>query len=219
MVPLPLFKLASLFVRHISKYGANRIKIQAHEHPSLRRIAAKYGQTIHQITMRVSVASMRDVAAEKRAKEKAEAPTVKTAEQVKADEEKAAAKAASAAKAAATGTKEKVSSYDPSRSIWTRKFRPIPEAKAVDLFADVIGDAFVLLVAGGLITYEYVKSKSKPDQNTVRIAELAQQLEEEELRVAELEALEKRQQHRVEVLEKALELLKEERAIAKLRTA
>jgi hypothetical protein len=162
---------------------------------------------------------MRDVAAEKRAKEKAEAPTVKTAEQVKADEEKAAAKAASAAKAAATGTKEKVSSYDPSRSIWTRKFRPIPEAKAVDLFADVIGDAFVLLVAGGLITYEYVKSKSKPDQNTVRIAELAQQLEEEELRVAELEALEKRQQHRVEVLEKALELLKEERAIAKLRTA
>jgi hypothetical protein len=162
---------------------------------------------------------MRDVAAEKRAKEKAEAPTVKTAEQVKADEEKAAAKAASAAKAAATGTKEKVSSYDPSRSIWTRKFRPIPEAKAVDLFADVIGDAFVLLVAGGLITYEYVKSKSKPDQNTVRIAELAQQLEEEELRVAELEALEKRQQHRVEVLEQALELLKEERAIAKLRTA
>jgi hypothetical protein len=169
--------------------------------------------------MRVSVASMRDVAAEKRAKEKAEAPTVKTAEQVKADEEKAAAKAASAAKAAATGTKEKVSSYDPSRSIWTRKFRPIPEAKAVDLFADVIGDAFVLLVAGGLITYEYVKSKSKPDQNTVRIAELAQQLEEEELRVAELEALEKRQQHRVEVLEQALELLKEQRAIEKLRTA
>lgn len=25
MVPLPLFKLASLFVRHVSKYGAVRI--------------------------------------------------------------------------------------------------------------------------------------------------------------------------------------------------
>lgn len=162
---------------------------------------------------------MRDVAAEKRAKEKAEAPTVKTAEQVKADEEKAAAKAAATAKAVATGTKEKVSSYDPSRSIWTRKFRPIPEAKAVDLFADVLGDAFVLLVAGGLITYEYVKSKSKPDINSVRIAELAELLREEELRVAELEAVEKKQQHRVDVLEQALELLKSERATGKLKTA
>lgn len=169
--------------------------------------------------MRVSVASLRDVAAEKRAKEKAEAPTVKTAEQVKADEEKAAAKAAAVAKAAATRTKEKVSSYDPSRSIWTRKFRPIPEAKAVDLFADVLGDAFVLLVAGGLITYEYVKSKSKPDINSVRIAELAELLREEELRVAELEAVEKKQQHRVDVLEQALELLKSERATGKLKAA
>jgi hypothetical protein len=35
------------------------------------------------------------------------------------------------------------------QSVWRRKFRPLPEAKAVDLFADVIGDSFILLVAGG----------------------------------------------------------------------
>jgi hypothetical protein len=40
------------------------------------------------------------------------------------------------------------------QSVWKRKFRPLPENKAVDLFADVIGDSFILLVAGGLILYE-----------------------------------------------------------------
>jgi optic atrophy 3 protein len=165
--------------------------------------------------MRVSVASMRDVAAEKRAKEKAEAPTVKTAEQVKAEEDKAA----KAAKTGTAATKEKVVSYDASKSVWSRKFRPIPEAKAVDLFADVLGDAFVLLVAGGLITYEYIKAKSKPDQNSEKIAELAEMLKDEERRVAELEEIEKKQQHRVDVLEQALEFLKKERASGKLKTA
>ncbi|KAI0410849.1 optic atrophy 3 protein-domain-containing protein [Xylaria grammica] len=76
MVPFPLFKLAALFVRHVSKYGANRIKSQAHDHPEFRRLAARYGQAIHQLNMRLSVALLRNVDAEIRAKEKAEAPTV-----------------------------------------------------------------------------------------------------------------------------------------------
>lgn len=174
--------------------------------------------------MRASVASLRDVRAEIRAKEKAEAPTVKTEEQAKADEEKAAKAAKLAAtatneKTGAASTKEKTVIYDSKTSIWSRKFRPIPEAKAVDLFADVLGDAFVLIVAGGLITYEYIKAKSKPDQNLIKIVELTERLQDEERRVSELEEIERRQEHRVEVLEQALELLKIEKAQEKLKMA
>ena len=80
-----------------------------------------------------------DKTAEKRAREKAEAPTVKTEEQTKAEE-------------AAKKYGEKAPQRE--QSVWKRKFRPLPENKAVDLFADVIGDSFILLVAGGLILYE-----------------------------------------------------------------
>jgi optic atrophy 3 protein len=176
----------------------NRIKIQAHEHPKFRAIAAKYGQTIHQLNMRMSVSALRDVSAEKRAKERAEAPTVKTEEQTRSEDQ---------AKEKAT-TKEKEVKPEASKSVWKRKFRPLPEAKAVDLFADVVGDAFVLAIAGALIIYEYVRSKQKPDTNAIRIAELDEQLRGEEKRIAELEELERQQQKRVEMLEEALETLR-----------
>jgi DNA repair exonuclease SbcCD ATPase subunit len=148
--------------------------------------------------MRLSVAALRDVAAEKRAKEIAEAPTVKTEEQTRAEE---AAKEKAAAE-------KKEAKAEASKSIWKRKFRPLPEAKAVDLFADVIGDGFILAIAAGLIVYEYVKSRGKPDTNAVRIEELDQQLKEEKSRIEELEETEKRQQKRVEALEEALESLR-----------
>lgn len=153
---------------------------------------------MHQINMRMSVAVLRDVAAEKRAKEKAEAPTVKTAEQMKADE-------AAKEKAAAKKAEEK---HEASKSIWSRKFRPLPEAKAVDLFADVIGDSFILGIAGALIIYEYVKSKQKPDTNAVKMGELEERLKEGERRVEELEEVERKQQERVQLLEEALEALR-----------
>lgn len=176
----------------------NQIKVQAHEHPKFRRIAAKYGQTIHQINMRLSVALLRDIAAEKRAKERAEAPTVKTEEQTRAEE---------AAKEKA-GAEKKESKSEPSKSVWRRRFRPLPEAKAVDLFADVIGDAFILAIAGGLIIYEYVKAARKPDITSIKIAELEQELQEEKLRIAELEDTEKQQRKRIEAFEEVLEALK-----------
>ncbi|KAI9730460.1 MAG: hypothetical protein M1818_008155 [Claussenomyces sp. TS43310] len=191
MVALPLFKLGALFLRHISKYGANYIKLQAHDHPKFRKVAARYGQHMHQINMRLSVSALRDVAAEQRAKERAAAPTVKTEEQMKAEEhakEKAHIKA--------------------SQSVWTRKFRALPEAKAVDLFADIIGDAFILTIATVLIIYEYVRSKQKPDGNAIKLAEMEELLKEEEKRIAELERTEKRQQERVSVLEEAVEAFK-----------
>ncbi|KAI1466762.1 optic atrophy 3-like protein [Daldinia caldariorum] len=196
MVALPLFKLASLFLRHISKYGANQIKVQAHEHPRFRRFAAKYGQAIHQLNMRLSVAYLRNVEREMKAKEKAEAPTVKTKEQVEKEEEMRSKHG--------TNQENRAQKNIPIISVWRRKFRPLPESKAVDLFADVIGDAFILLVATILILYEYHRSSQKPDANTEKIKELNERFEELFRRGKELEEAEKRQQSRVLMLEEAL---------------
>ncbi|KAI5463054.1 optic atrophy 3-like protein [Mariannaea sp. PMI_226] len=200
MVPLPLFKLAALFVRHISKYGANHIKAQAHDHPRFRAFAARYGQSIHQLNMRLSVALLRNPEAEKRAKEKAEAPTVLTEAQHKQEEELKQKLGADAVE-----KKRKL----PFQSVWTRKFRPLPEAKAVDLFADVLGDSFILSVAVALIVYEYWKSSQKPDTTKVRLGEIDARLEELKKKEEELEAAEERQRQRFESLEEALRALKD----------
>ncbi|KAL1880192.1 hypothetical protein VTK73DRAFT_6223 [Phialemonium thermophilum] len=196
MVPLPLFKLAALFVRHISKYGANQIKHQAHEHPRFRSLAAKYGQMIHQLNMRLSVALLRNPDAENKLKEKAETPTVKTKEQVEKEEELRAKYG--------TTAKESHPVKSPPRSIWRRKFRPLPEAKAVDLFADVIGDAFILIVAGGLVIFEYQRSSQKPDANLEKIKELNNRIEELKKKEEELEDAEREQLTRLEAIEDAL---------------
>ncbi|KAK5987610.1 hypothetical protein PT974_11742 [Cladobotryum mycophilum] len=196
MVPLPLFKLAALFVRHVSKYGANRIKLQAHDHPRFRALAARYGQAIHQLNMRLQVTLLRDPEAERRAKEKAEAPTVKTEEQTKRDDEARAKSKDGSAQAKPV-------------SVWKRKFRALPEAKAVDLFADVAGDTFILGVAGALIVYEYWKSSQKPDINKERIDELNKRFEELQKREDELAEAEDRQRQRFDSLEEALRALKD----------
>ncbi|KAK2628050.1 hypothetical protein QTJ16_002696 [Diplocarpon rosae] len=198
MVPLPLFKFAALFVRHISKYGANYIKSQAHDHPKFRTYAARYGQHIHQLNMRLTVTLLRDSVAEKRAKEKAEAPTVKTEEQMRHDE----------AQKEKNAQRERAAQQEASKSVWRRKFRSLPEAKAVDLFADVIGDSFILLVAGGLIVYEYIRAKGKPDSNAEKIAELNKKLEELDSQAKKLYEVEKEQEARVETLEQAIEVMR-----------
>ncbi|KAF4980133.1 hypothetical protein FZEAL_3797 [Fusarium zealandicum] len=200
MVPLPLFKLASLLVRHVSNTDSkqNQIKAQAHEHPRFRSFAARYGQHIHQLNMRMSVALLRNPEAERRAKEKAEAPTVKTAEQQKRDDELKE-------KQKAEAPRRKI----PFQNIWRRKFRSLPENKAVDLFADVVGDVFILSVAGCLIVYEYWKSSQKPDANKARLEELDQKLEELQKREEELEEAEEKQRQRFESLEEALRALKD----------
>jgi optic atrophy 3 protein len=147
---------------------------------------------MHQINMRMAVTLLKDSAAVKRAKEKAEAPTVKTEEQARAEEKLSA--------------KEKAA--EAQKSVWRRRFRPLPENKAVDLFADVIGDVFILLVASGLLIFEYTRSSGKPDTNAENIAELDKKLKDLERRETELEESEKKQQTRVETLEQALEEMK-----------
>ena len=176
--------------------GQNRIKLQAREHPKFRAIAERYGQSIHQLNMRLSVALLRNPEAEQRAKEKAEAPTVKTKAQ--ADKE--------AEMLAKYGTTAKASHpvREVPQSPWKRKFRPLPEAKAVELFANVLGDSFILFVAGTLIIYESWKALHKPDANLERIKELSAQLEEVREREAQLEEGEKEQKKKIEFFEEVL---------------
>ncbi|KAL2757100.1 hypothetical protein ACRALDRAFT_2041605 [Sodiomyces alcalophilus JCM 7366] len=231
MVPLPLFKLVALFVRHVSKYGANQIKAQAREHPRFRQLAARYGQAIHQFNMRANVALLRSQKAEERAREqeKAEAPTVKTKEEVAKEEERKAREARKEAEMhrekgrEAKGDGTSIFARRPghfkvfsAQNVWRRKFRPLSEAKAVDLFAGVVGDAFILGVAGGLIIYEYWKSSQKPDANLerikdleARVEELARREDELERREAELEKAEREARGRLSVVEEVLRTLKD----------
>lgn len=148
--------------------------------------------------MRMSVALLRNVEAEIRAKEKAETPTVKTKEQIEKEEE-------IRSKHGTTNQETRAKRTLPiSISVWKRKFRPLPEAKAVDLFADVVGDTFILLVATILILYEYHRSSQKPDANLEKIKELNARLDELDKREKELEDAEMRQRSRVLMIEEAL---------------
>lgn len=147
--------------------------------------------------MRMSVALLRNSAAEQRAKEKAEAPTVKTKEQVEKEEQRRA-------KGVSTAKESLTSRRHAGVSVWRRKFKPLPEGKAVDLFADVIGDGFILLVATILIIYETWRSSSKPDANKEKIQILSEQFEELQRKEQELEEQEKRQRSRILQLEEVL---------------
>lgn len=147
--------------------------------------------------MRLSVALLRNTDAERKAKEKAEAPTVKTKEQIEKEEQLKA-------RYGSTARELQSSRILPKVSIWRRQFKPLPEAKAVDLFADVIGDAFILFVAMILILYETWRASSKPDKNKEKIEDLTKQFEEFQRREQELEEEERRQQSRILQLEEVL---------------
>jgi len=142
----------------------------------------------------MQVTLLRDKAAEKRAREKAEAPTVKTEEQMRHDE--------------AAKVKEKAALKEGPKSIWKRKFRPLHESKAVDLFADVIGDSFILFVAAALIMYELLRTQNKVDPHQEKIATLEEKILALEKWDQEREDFEKKQQQRVETLEEAMEEMK-----------
>lgn len=135
-----------------------------------------------------------------KAKDLAEAPTVKTKEQIEKEERE---------KKEGPKKKKKMKNMKEWTSVWKRQFRPLPEAKAVTLFADVVGDAFILSVATGLLLFEYWRSSQKPDANLERIRELDARLEEMQAREEEAERREEEQRRRVGVLEEALRGLKD----------
>lgn len=151
--------------------------------------------------MRLNVALLRNPEAELRAKEKAETPTVKTKEQIEREEQLRAKYGTTPNQSHPTTT--------PTMSVWKRKFRPLPEAKAVDLFADVIGDAFILLVAMGLVIFEYQRTSSKPDHNLEKIKELNAELEELRKKDEESQQARRDQLARLEMIEETLRAFKD----------
>ena len=147
--------------------------------------------------MRLSVALLRNVDAEIKAREKAEAPTVKTKEQIEKEE-------AIRAKHSETSQEVRAKRNPSFISVWKRKFRPLPEGKAVDLFADVIGDGFILFVAAAIILYESLRLSQKPESNAEKLKELSQRFDELDKREKDLEESEKHYQSRILTLEAAL---------------
>ena len=68
----------------------------------------------------------------------------------------------------------------------------------------------------GLILYEYLRAKGKPDINAEKIAELNEKLLELDRRESELEEAEKKGQNRVETLEQAIEEMRKQTGKKKL---
>lgn len=154
---------------------------------------------MHQINLRLAIASIRDLAAEKRAKEKKEAPTVKTEAQMKAE---GAAKEKE--------PKARPSSQESPKAT-KRRFRPLPEDKAVDLFAEFAAEAFILGVASALLLWEFYRQK--PDTKAAELAELKEREEKQEKRILELQEevviVTRQNEERLAILEQALKKLKE----------
>lgn len=151
--------------------------------------------------MRLNVALLRNQDAVEKAREKAETPTVKTEEQVRREDELRAKYG--------TTAKDSHPVKQVSASLWRRRFRPLSEAKAVDLFADVIGDAFILIVASSLLIFEYWRQAGKPDANLERIKELNARLDVVQRREEELAEAERRHETRVRTIEDALRAFKD----------
>lgn len=141
--------------------------------------------------MRLRLGLLRDTATEERRaaaeaaarKHKPTSPTVKTEAQAKAEEEAIAKAKAAASEADKPAPKPHI--------------RPLSESKAIESGASFISEAFLFVVAGGLIVYESWRSRRK--ENNRR--------EDVESRLVELEQSEKAARRALVVLEK--ELLKQ----------
>ncbi|WEW59304.1 hypothetical protein PRK78_004773 [Emydomyces testavorans] len=170
-------KLSSLVIRTLSKPIANQIKAQAREHERFRRICISFAQNLHQVDMRLRLGLLQSTAQIERqvAREAAEAhakkhkhhiPTVKTEAQMKADE------------AAAARGKEK--NLEPPVSPPTPRIRPLSEAKAIDMGANFISEAFLFMVAGGLIVFESWRSRRKATSRREDMTDRLNELEDSE---------------------------------------
>lgn len=150
-------------------------------------------QTLHRIDMRLRLGLLRDTAVieQQAAKEAAEAearkfkpksPTVKTEADVKAEGE--------AIKQAKQKAIEHAKSRPPPR------IRPLSESKAIDSGATFISEAFLFLVAGGLIVFESWRSRRKETTRREDVQDRLNELEQSEraarraLAVLETELLE-----------------------------
>ena len=182
----------------------NQIKRQAKEHEGFRRFAIAQAQRVHRIDMRMRLGILHDAEAQQRMhereqraaeerKKKDEAPTVRSAEeQKKYDERKA---------------KEAQDEKDgkPKQEKSTRvKIRPLSDTRAIELGANFFSEAFIFMVAVGLILLENWRSSRKSSQRRDEVAERLESLE------AQVERLQ--QEHHLPELEALNEKIKRARA-------
>jgi optic atrophy 3 protein len=104
-----------------------------------------------------------------KAKLDAETPTVKTLEETQADEE-----AHKKTKDIITKRVEEREKHKPKPRI-----RPLSEAKAIETGANFISEAFLFLVAGGIIIFEQYRSRKKASNERSALDDRLDRLEEE----------------------------------------
>jgi len=129
MAPLPLAKLASLFIKTLAKPAAKKIKLECSRFQPTQDLLVGIGQTTHIITSRMTIWS--------------EGYTV-------------------------------------------RMIKPLQRETAMTRGAELVGEGFIFLVAGGLVVWEYNKKADEDNKKKVVAKEKIENLD------ARIEALEQR---------------------------
>lgn len=145
---------------------------------------------MHRVDMRLRLGLLQDPAAIERQiareladvearRKKAAIPTAKTEAQTKRDEER---------------LKKEKQEIEKKASRLPR-VRPLSEAKAIDSGANFISEAFLFFVAGGIIVFEFWRSKRKENDRRDTVAERLEGLESENDNL----------RHQLELIESALQ--------------
>jgi len=136
MAPLPLAKLASLFIKTLAKPAAKKIKLECSRFEPTQNLLVGIGQATHIVTSRMTIWS--------------EGYTVRT-------------------------------------------IKPLQRDTAMTRGAELVGEGFIFLVAGGLVVLEYNKKTDEDDKKKVVAKEKIENM------VARIEALEQRIKTKIEL--------------------
>ncbi|KAI9884201.1 MAG: Cell cycle serine/threonine-protein kinase cdc5/MSD2 [Watsoniomyces obsoletus] len=157
-------KLTTLLIRTGSKPIANRIKQQAREHAQFRQWCVSLAQRLHRADMRLRLGLLRDTPSSSSSSSKKDSAEEQTAKKSEDSISK---------------TKDK-DRDDKKTTVVKQRIRPLSEAKAIDAGANFISEAFLFMVAGGLIVLEQWRSRRKENNRREDIAERLAALEESE---------------------------------------
>ncbi|EOD51900.1 putative opa3 domain-containing protein [Neofusicoccum parvum UCRNP2] len=153
-------KIGSLLVRTLAKPIANGIKRGARNHEPFRRKCVAFAQALHRLDVRWRVGLLQDPAV----------IDLKTEAETKADEQ--------ALKKEREEITEKHKPKPP-------RVRPLAETKAIDMGANFISEAFMFLVAGGIIVWEQWRSRRKASDRRDEVDEKLDELEEKNSQLLE----------------------------------
>jgi len=181
-------KFGSLVIRTLAKPIASRIRAQAREHPSFRKVCIRIAQQVHQIDMRLRLGILRDTAAIEKA-DRAEKEWLKK-EALKREMEKDAKYPAffSTVSSSEPAPPPLGKHHTPGAEIAAKvvekealkkppRIRPLTESKAIENGSNFISEFFLFTVAGGLILFEQIRSRrkeaSRRDMVSDKLEELA----------------------------------------------